>query len=249
MPRKYIIANWKMNMSLSEALQWLKDVEENFPEGVDGAVCPPFVYIRDLVKEARKLKVGAQNVSWAEKGAYTGEVAAYMLRDVGADLVIIGHSERRKYFNETNQDISKKITLAVKNGLEVVLCVGETLEQRQAGRVEEVVRTQLREGLDGVPPETWEKLTIAYEPVWAIGTGVPCKPEDAIKVIEFIRDELKDIAGEKGKGIRVLYGGSIKPDNFEEFLKVGADGGLVGGASLKADSFIQLLRLGAKYSS
>ncbi len=240
--RKFVVANWKMNMDLSSALKWLEEVEANLPDAVDTAVCAPYVYLLPMVEKAERIPIGAQNLAFAKSGAYTGEVAGYMLRDIGVKLVIIGHSERRRHFNETDEIIKLKLERAIENSLDIILCVGETLEQRRAGETLQVVKSQLSNALREF--RNWERLTIAYEPVWAIGTGVPCEPEDAIEVINEIRQYVKDMGGQN---IRVLYGGSIKPDNFEQFLKFGADGGLVGGASLSAESFSKLLKIASEY--
>jgi triosephosphate isomerase len=247
MPRIPIVAgNWKMNTDALSARELVGGVREggiDAIEGVEKVVCPPFVFLR-LVSDAcagSSVKVGAQNMHWEEKGAFTGEVSPLMLKDA-AEYVIIGHSERRQYFGETDESVSKKLKAALGTGLTPIVCVGETGPQRQAGETEEVLRRQVHGAFEGV--ETPPTAVIAYEPVWAIGTGVAATADDANKAIGFIRGELASIAGrDVAEQVRILYGGSVTPDNIADFVaQPEVDGGLVGGASLVAASFVEMVR-------
>jgi len=240
-----IAGNWKMNTTVSEAVALVKAMHRGLDEidGVDKVICPPFVSlatVRELIKGS-SIKLGAQNLYFAEKGAYTGEVSPLMLAGL-CEYVIIGHSERRQHFNETDEIVNKKIKAAQKAGLKTILCVGERLEENEAGRTEEVVGGQLKSSLAGV--DYADDLIIAYEPIWAIGTGKAATGKQANETIGFIRRSLaqiysKDIAQE----VRILYGGSVTADNIAEFMEhFEIDGALVGGASLKADQFVSIVR-------
>ncbi|MBO8158987.1 MAG: triose-phosphate isomerase [Thermosyntropha sp.] len=247
MRRKLLVANWKMHKNISEAQafcrRFLPEIEEC--DRADIAICPPFTLLT-AVKGAlgsSKVKLGAQNLFWEEKGAYTGEVSPAMLLDAGCEMVIIGHSERRHIFGETDEMINRKVKAALRNKLIPILCVGETLEERKKGQAEEVVKRQLLEGLREL--EYDGEIVIAYEPVWAIGTGVNASPDDAQKMSFFIRQILKGIfPEEKVLEMRILYGGSVKPENITGFTgQPDVDGALVGGASLDPDSFAEIVRL------
>jgi triosephosphate isomerase len=247
MPRTPIIAgNWKMNTDAASARELVEGIKASGAadaKGVEKVLCPPFVYL-PLVAEAAKgteLAVGAQDMHWEEKGAFTGEVSATMLKDF-ATHVIIGHSERRQYFGETDETVNQKLRAALEHGLTPIVCVGETGPERNAGRMEDVLRTQVQGALvDITLPES---AVIAYEPVWAIGTGVAATAEDANQAIAFIRGEVASLQGDAtAQAIRILYGGSVSPSNIAELAaQPEVDGGLIGGASLVADSFAQLVR-------
>ncbi len=247
--RKTIIAgNWKMNKLINEARELVRALKP-LVAGIDKGeivVCPVYtaLYVVAQELEDSNIKLGAQDCFWEEKGAYTGEVSPVMLKDVGAEFVIIGHSERRQYFCETDEWINKKTKKALEVGLRPIVCVGEKLEEREAGKTFEVVRTQLEGGLGDLSSEQIKKVVIAYEPVWAIGTGKTATPQQAQEVHEFIRNWLaekfgKDVAEE----ITIQYGGSVKPNNAKDLLsQKDIDGALVGGASLKAEDFAQIVK-------
>jgi len=235
-----IAGNWKMNTTVGEAVALVKAMRDELDKvrSVEKVLCPPFVSLaaaKELIKDT-SIKLGAQNVYFAEKGAYTGEISPLMLADL-CEYVIIGHSERRQYFAESGELINKKIKSALKVNLKPIFCVGERLEQNEAGKTEEVVSEQLKSALEGIP--SLNGLVIAYEPVWAIGTGKAATGEQANKTIAFIRRNLANLYGDKvAQGTRILYGGSVTASNIAEFLRfVDIDGGLVGGASLKAAEF------------
>lgn len=208
-------------------------------------LCPPFVDLPRVINAVgdRGIEVGAQNMHWEEEGAYTGEISPLMLKALGCTYVIIGHSERRQYFGETDDTVNKKVKSALLHGLNPIVCVGETLEQREAGITTSFVESQVRNGLADVAPAEAGNLVLAYEPIWAIGTGKTASSSDAEQVIAHIRKVLGDMFGtEIGEKIRIQYGGSVKPDNIRELMeKPNIDGALVGGASLKADSFSKIV--------
>ena len=240
-----IAGNWKMNNTKRETLDFLSSFlpkVENIT--VEMAICPPFT---DLYAAAEKLKgtkvkLGAQNMHWEETGAFTGEVSPLMLKEIPCDYVIIGHSERRQYFAETDETVNKKIKSALKHNIAPIVCVGETLAQREEGITIEFVMTQVENALKDIKPEDAKKIVFAYEPIWAIGTGKTASASDAQEVIGAIRNKIeklynKDVAEE----VRILYGGSVKPENIKELMaEADIDGALVGGASLKPDSFYAL---------
>ena len=208
-------------------------------------VAPPFTNLltaSDLLQNS-KIKLGAQNLYWEEKGAYTGEISGLMLQDLKCTYVIIGHSERRQYFRESNQDVNRKTAAAIKHGLFPVVCVGETLEQRERGQTLAIVEHQVRNGLEGFSATQANNFTLAYEPVWAIGTGKAATPGDAVEVHSLIRETLAEMFGnETAQSTRIQYGGSVTAENIEAFIKENEiDGALVGGASLKADSFVKII--------
>ncbi len=216
---------------------------------IDVLMCPPFTSIPAVseIIGTTNVCLGAQNVSDKASGAFTGEISAAMLRDLHVSYVILGHSERRSYYGESDEFINKKLLMSLESYLIPILCVGETLEEREAGKVEEVIKTQLVGGLANVPAEKAESVVIAYEPVWAIGTGKTATPEQAQEVHAFIRKTLLEIVGTASEKIRILYGGSMKPSNADELLaKPDIDGGLIGGAALKADDFLALVESGVK---
>lgn len=245
--RKPIIAgNWKMNKTVKEAVTFLNEVKDKVPDsGVESAVCGSFVTLPDLVKDARNtgVGIGAQNVHWEENGAFTGEVSPGMLKDLGVDYVIIGHSERRAYFNETDETVNKKVHAALAHGLKPIVCVGEGLEEREADKTKEVVQRQTTAAIEGLDSSQVERLVIAYEPIWAIGTGKSSTAEDANQVCGDIRSTLADrLDSSTAQAVRIQYGGSVKPENIDGFMaQSDIDGALVGGASLKPDTFLPLI--------
>ena len=251
MRKNFVAGNWKMNTNLAEGqalVDALKAELSGFND-VDVAVCPPFVYVPKAIESAEGsvIKVGAQNCYFESNGAYTGEVAPEMLKDIGCTYVILGHSERRHILGETDEVINKKVKKALAAGLDVILCVGELLEEREAGQTESVVETQLSGGLKDITSEQMAHITIAYEPVWAIGTGKTATPDQAQDVHAFIRGWMTHAYDAKvSESVRIQYGGSVKPDNAAELLgQKDIDGALVGGASLKADSFAAIIKAGS----
>lgn len=240
-----IAGNWKMNTTVSEAVELVSEMRHELDEidNIDKVICPPFIslaVVGELIK-GTSIKLGAQNMYFEEKGAYTGEISPLMLADL-CELVIIGHSERRQYFNETGEMVNKKILAALGVGLKPILCIGERLEENEAGRTEEVVTGQLRSALAGVNRPN--DLIIAYEPVWAIGTGKAATGKQANETIGFIRRNLAELYGkEMAQEVRILYGGSVTAANTGEFInQPEIDGALVGGASLKASEFLSIIR-------
>ncbi len=247
MRKKIVAGNWKMNLNRSEATELINTVSEHLSGDIQDRhiwIFPPFPFLTDAVRKTAgtPIKVGAQNCSMYTSGAYTGEVAADMIASCDAELVLVGHSERRQYFNESNLVLTEKINQALGNNLCPVYCVGETLEERQGGKVEEVIEKQLVQALYHLSAEKLQQVVIAYEPVWAIGTGETATPDQAQEVHAFIRKVLADQYGEEvANEISILYGGSVKPANAEELFAMNdIDGGLIGGASLKASDFIAI---------
>lgn len=243
----FIAGNWKMNTLAAEAENTAaavcSGVREYDHAKVRVAVCPPFVHLHRVaaVVQGTAVAIGAQNCHEEPNGAYTGEVSAAMLADIGCSYVIIGHSERRRLYAETNALVCKKLKAVLQHGVVPILCVGETLEEREAGTAFEVVQRQIVEALDGVLPAAAERVVVAYEPVWAIGTGRAATAEQAQEVHAFLRALLVERYGENAGAILLLYGGSMTPDNAEQLLtQPDVDGGLIGGASLKASSFLQI---------
>jgi triosephosphate isomerase (TIM) len=251
MRKIFVAGNWKMNKTIAESLDLVTNLlpeVERF-NNVDAAVCPPFLSVPAVAElcEGALLKVGAQNVYWEESGAFTGEVSPEMVAEI-CDYVIVGHSERRAYFGETDETVNRRLKAALAVGLKVIVCVGETLEENESGKTEEVVTRQLKQGLADISTEQAAEITIAYEPVWAIGTGRAATPDDANHVHkDVIRPLLKELFGQdRADQMRIQYGGSINPDNAAELFSMSdIDGGLVGGASLKADSFLKILKAAA----
>ena len=239
MARKpFIAGNWKMNMTVAEGTKLITELKPLVKEAkCDVALCVPAILIPAMVKAAKgsKIKIGAQNVHWAQSGAYTGEIGADMLKDYGVKYVIIGHSERRQYFGETNDTVNLRTMKALENDLTPIVCIGETLEEREVGKTEEVLARQLEIGLLGV--EDVKKIVIAYEPVWAIGTGKTATDEQAQETIKFIRKKLSKMFSVKDANrVRILYGGSMNAGNCKGLMaQPDIDGGLIGGASLKLD--------------
>ncbi|MCB9914682.1 MAG: triose-phosphate isomerase [Planctomycetes bacterium] len=243
----YLAGNWKMNLDRRAALDLVGTLREHVGTrtDVEVAVFPPFVYIDEVARAlaGSPVRVGAQNCCDEEKGAFTGEVSVSQLRDVGAEIVVLGHSERRHIYGEADELVNRKAQRALDGGLDVILCVGETLEERKGGLTEKVVRTQLQGGLAGVATRDMDRVTIAYEPVWAIGTGVVATPAQAGEVHAYVRGLLSGLfSTDVAQTVRIQYGGSVKASNVKELMAVGdVDGALVGGASLKADDFLPIL--------
>ncbi|GAB2544618.1 triose-phosphate isomerase [Gracilibacillus alcaliphilus] len=252
MRKKVIAGNWKMNKLLGEAVDFVEDTKNKIVAGdqVESVVCAPFPYLPTLVEKAKGtyLHVAAQNMHFEESGAFTGEVSPSMLRDIGVTYVVIGHSERRELFAETDETVNKKAHAAFAHDLIPIICVGETLEQREANETMTVVEEQVKAGLTGLTEEQVKATIIAYEPIWAIGTGKTATSEQANEVCSFIRKVIAEsVSAEAAEAVRIQYGGSVKPANVDELLaQSDIDGALVGGASLEADSFLQLVEAGAK---
>lgn len=249
--RKPIIAgNWKMFKTVSEAVAFVNEVKGKAEiDGVDSVICAPFTNLPALVEAVKgtNLKVGAQNLHWEDSGAFTGEISGAMLKDLGVDYVIIGHSERRAYFAETDDTVNKKVHAAFKHGLTPIVCVGEKLEEREAGQTKDVCKVQTEAAFAGLSAEQAAQVVIAYEPIWAIGTGKSSTAEDANEVIGYIRQLIVGLFGQSvADQVRIQYGGSVKPNNIREYMQQSdIDGALVGGASLEPASYIQLVE-GAK---
>ena len=246
--RKPIVAgNWKMNKTRAETAALIAGIKTEVAglTGVEVVVGVPFTDL-DVAAQAVKgsaIQLAAQNVHWAEKGAFTGEISAAMLKELGVTYVIIGHSERRQYFGETDETVNKRTKAALAAGLKPIVCVGETLAEREAGQMTAVVERQVRAGLAGLTGAAWDQLVLAYEPVWAIGTGKTATTAQAQEVHAFIRQLLGQLAGAAAATIRIQYGGSMKPDNAKDLMgQPDIDGGLIGGASLEAKSFADIVR-------
>jgi triosephosphate isomerase len=248
MRRKIIAGNWKMNKTITEALDLVRalTIELKDIKDVDVVVCPVFTALHSvsLALEGSIIKLGSQNLFWEEKGAFTGEVSAAMLKDTHCEYVIIGHSERRTLFKETNDQVNKKTKAALKAGLQPIICVGERLEERQANKTFAVIAEHVRGAFEGFSADDLATVIIAYEPVWAIGTGQNATPDQAQEVHLFIRKMIADSFDKRvAEKVRIQYGGSVTPANIAVLLKQpDIDGALVGGASLKAESFVQLVQ-------
>ena len=241
-----IAGNWKMNKTISEGvalISEIKDVANN--TDVEAVVCVPYISLQAAKKELEgsKVKLGAQNMHWEESGAFTGEISPLMLKEIGVDYVVLGHSERRQYFNETDETVNKKIKAALSHDIKPILCIGETLEQRENGEAKDVIKSQILKAIEEIDANDMAKIVVAYEPIWAIGTGKTSSSEDANEMISFIRVALEEKYGEDtSEEVRIQYGGSVKPNNVSEIMSQSdIDGALVGGASLKAEDFTQLV--------
>ena len=245
--RKNVIAgNWKMNMLPNEAIDFIDKLAPLVKDTKNEVIlCVPYtdLFYALLTAQGTNIKIGAQNMHFEESGAYTGEVSGKMLKSIGVEYVIIGHSERRQYFNETDETVNKKIKSAFANELKPIVCVGETLEQREANKTEEIITKQTELALQGLTEEQVQNTIIAYEPIWAIGTGKTASSEQANDAIKAIRDKICQIYGQMvGNGVIIQYGGSVKSSNAKElFTMSDIDGGLVGGASLKPDEFAKIV--------
>jgi len=250
MRKPFVAGNWKMNTDSSSSVELAEGIASNATEIASAkatvAVFPPFVYLQSVIKAlgTSSVGVGAQDVYFEPDGAFTGEISTSMLKDIGCTYCLCGHSERRHVIGETDELINKKLTAAISGGLLPILCVGELLAEREASKTNDVVTRQLENGLAGLSEAKLSAVTIAYEPVWAIGTGLTATPQQAQEVHGFIRKLLaKMYSDELAEGIRIQYGGSVKPDNAAELMgQQDVDGSLVGGASLKADSFLSIIR-------
>ncbi|MCJ8208904.1 triose-phosphate isomerase [Mucilaginibacter sp. RS28] len=252
MRKKIVAGNWKMNLDYNEGLALFSEVINMVKDEVTGqqtvVVCSPFIHLHSLAQLAKgydKVAVGAQNASDKEAGAYTGEVSAKQVRSTGAEYVILGHSERRQYFGEQNDVLAVKTDVALKNGLKPIFCIGETLDERESEQHFEVIKTQLKEGLFHLSTEHFEQVVIAYEPVWAIGTGKTATAEQAQEIHAFIRNEIaSNYTQEVADNTTILYGGSANPKNAPElFSQPDIDGGLIGGASLKSRDFTDIVKV------
>ena len=246
MRKKVIAGNWKMNMLPDAAIRFIDELAPLVKDTENEVIlCVPYtdLFYSLLTAQNTNIKIGAQNMHWEESGAYTGEVSGQMLKAIGVEYVIIGHSERRQYFAETDETVNKKLKSAFKYGLKPIVCVGETLEEREAGKAEEIITSQTEKALEGLTNEQVENTIIAYEPIWAIGTGKTATSEDANNAIKSIRNKISNIYGQMvAERVIIQYGGSVKSSNAKElFTMSDIDGGLVGGASLKSDEFAKIV--------
>lgn len=246
MRKKVIAGNWKMNMLPDEAIRFISDLEPLVKNTENEVVlCVPYIdlFYALLTAQNTNIKIGAQNMHWEENGAYTGEVSGKMLKAIGVEYVILGHSERRQYFAETDETVNKKLKVAFNYGLKPIVCVGETLEQREEGKAKEIVTTQIEKDLEGLTDEQVANTIIAYEPIWAIGTGKTATSEDANEMTKTIREKIANIYGQKvADRVIIQYGGSVKSSNAKELFSMSdIDGGLVGGASLKVEEFSKIV--------
>ncbi|GAB5558096.1 MAG: triose-phosphate isomerase [Schleiferiaceae bacterium] len=257
MRQKIVAGNWKMNKTVAEGADMVREISDAIEsEGLDLTtviVAPPSLALESVVTELwddEAIAVAAQNCHQADSGAFTGEISAPMLADLDVDAVILGHSERRQYFGETNEILAQKVDSVLKNELVAIFCVGEVLEERKSGKHQEVVASQLKEALFHLSADDFENIVIAYEPVWAIGTGETATPEQAQEMHAYIRSVVEEAYdAETAQGVSILYGGSCKPSNANDlFSQPDVDGGLIGGASLIADDFIELIRIMEKYA-
>jgi len=244
--RPFIAGNWKMNMTIAEAEAFIAALlpRAGAVDEVDIAICPPYTALQAMVDSARgsSVQVFAQNMHEADSGAFTGEISAPMLTEIDVQGVVLGHSERREYYNETDRALQLKLPKALEAGLTPILCVGETEEERERGDTERKLRHQVQEGLEKVPVERLPEVVVAYEPIWAIGTGLTATPEQAQEAVGFVRALVEDRDKAAGQAVRILYGGSLKPDNASELLALpDVDGALVGGASLDPESFARIV--------
>ena len=246
MRKKVIAGNWKMNMLPNEAMKFIEDLAPLVKDTKNEVIlCVPYtdLFYALLTVQGTNIKIGAQNMHFEEKGAYTGEISAKMLKSINVEYVIIGHSERRQYFNETDETVNKKIKAAFENGLKPIVCVGETLEQRDEGTTIDIITNQTKLALEGLTDEQVANTIIAYEPIWAIGTGKTATKEDANNTIMEIRKKIAEIYGQnEANGVIIQYGGSVKSSNAKELFEMSdIDGGLVGGASLKSEEFAKIV--------
>ncbi|BEP28748.1 triose-phosphate isomerase [Helicovermis profundi] len=241
-----IAGNWKMNMTIKEGIEFIGKIKPSVKgTDVEVLICAPYVMLKDLVEAAKgsNVKIGAENMHYEEKGAFTGEISPLMLKEIDVDYVILGHSERRQYYNETDETVNKKLVKALEFKISPIVCVGETLDQREGDLTKDVCKVQIEGAFNNINQDDVEKIVIAYEPIWAIGTGKTATSEEANEVIMYIRNVIKGLYDEEtSEKVRIQYGGSVKPSNVEEIMNESdIDGALVGGASLKADSFVELV--------
>jgi len=241
-----IAGNWKMNKTVSQGKEFIKNIKAEVKgTDVEVMIFAPYTLLSSL-KEVTKdtnIIIGSQNMHYEDSGAFTGEISADMLKDIGIEYTLIGHSERRQYFNETDDTVNKKLHKAIEKNIKVILCVGEGLEEREKNIEKEIVKNQIVKAFEGIKEKDMDKVIIAYEPIWAIGTGKTASKEDANEMIAYIRNLIKEIYNDViSEEMRILYGGSVKPENIEELMEQeDIDGGLIGGASLKEDQFVQLV--------
>ncbi len=244
----FIAGNWKMNKTVGEAIDLVRELKTAISgvKGVEVAVAPPFTALYAVRKELEgsSILLAAQHLYWEEKGAFTGEVSPLMLKEVGCHYVIIGHSERRQFFGETDETVNRRMKAALSQGLKIIFCIGETLKEREEGKTFSVIERQVEGGLNGLGHQAMRSVTLAYEPVWAIGTGRTATPDQAEEVHQFIRKKLEKLYSlEISEEIRIQYGGSVTPENVKGLMSQSdIDGALVGGASLKAESFSKIVR-------
>ncbi|MCF8001463.1 MAG: triose-phosphate isomerase [Halanaerobiales bacterium] len=251
MRKPFIAGNWKMNKTISEAKDLVTSLKEKVAgiENVEIGVCPPDIDLPDVVEIAKSsnIKVGGQNMHWEESGAFTGDTSPVMLKELGVDYIIVGHSERREYYGETDEEVNKKVKAAFNHGLKPIICVGESLEERKADNTRDKVEKQVKAALKGLNQKQVSQTVIAYEPLWAIGTGESASAKQANEVISYIRDVIETQYLDAAEDVRIQYGGSVKPHNIEEFMSESdIDGALVGGASLQAESFAQIIKKAAQ---
>ena len=247
MRKPFIAGNWKMNKTISEAKDLVSSLKEKVAdiENVEVGVCPPAIDLQAVKEEAAgsNVKVGAQNMHWEESGAFTGDISPVMIKELGLEYIIIGHSERREYYNETDEQVNKKVHAAFEHGIKPIICVGESLEERKANETRDKVEKQVKAALKGLNQKQVSQTVIAYEPLWAIGTGESATAKQANQVISYIRDVIEEEYLDAADDVRIQYGGSVKPYNIEEFMaESDIDGALVGGASLEAESFAAIAR-------
>jgi triosephosphate isomerase len=245
MRKKIVAGNWKMNMDKNEAMNLynsLRDHSDSFPENVEVILAPPYLYLDELNNKSSKINISAQNCSSNNNGAFTGEISASMLRSIGVNSAIVGHSERRHIFGESIRECSEKVMMLLNQNMQVIFCVGEQLRERKADTHFKIISDQL-ESILSLEPVLFEKVVVAYEPVWAIGTGETASPDQAQEMHSFIRSKLNTAYGNLSSQTRILYGGSVKPNNAAEiFSKTDVDGGLIGGAALNAESFVEIIK-------
>ncbi|MFP4473900.1 MAG: triose-phosphate isomerase [Candidatus Omnitrophota bacterium] len=248
MRKLFVAGNWKLNKTIGESVELVTGLKREVGDvtEVDMAVCPVSICLAEVVDAAdgTNIRVGAQNMHWEDSGAFTGEISGPIIKDAGAEYVILGHSERRQFFGDTDETVNKKIKSALANDLLPIVCIGESLEEREADKTMDVIKTQCSGSLAGLSAEEMQVITLAYEPIWAIGTGKTATADQAQEVHAFIRDWLKENFDEQtAAAVRIQYGGSVKPDNTVELLsQPDIDGALVGGASLKVDSFSAIIK-------
>jgi len=245
-----IAGNWKENCTIREAIALVSGIKGLVKDSghADIVICPPFTALRDVsaALKGSSMMLGAQNMFYEEKGAFTGEISPLMLLELGCRFVIVGHSERREYFMETDLAVNRKLKLCLKNNLTPIMCVGESQQERNEGVTKKVIEREITDGLEGIGKKEIERIVIAYEPVWAIGTGLTATPQQAQEVHAYIRQLLSDMFGESAKKVRILYGGSVKPENTKELMaQKDINGALVGGASLDAGSFAEIVKRSA----
>lgn len=247
MRKPFIAGNWKMNMTIKEGLEYINEFKSLVADAeAEVGICVPATLLKDIVKAAKgtNIKIGAQNMHFEDNGAFTGEIAPAMLKEVDVDYVIIGHSERRTYYNETNETVNKKVLKALSVDIDPIVCVGESLELRESGEMKPFVKTQIVKAFENVKKEDVSKVVVAYEPIWAIGTGKTATADQANEMTAFVRETIAEIYDQAtADAVRIQYGGSVKPHNVSEIMsKSDIDGALVGGASLKADTFAQVVK-------